>query len=371
MEFNREMFVTPEARLLKAAGAAALHISDIITYKKCRRAWNWSSPLRNNLERKKPYMPFFAGSALHYMIAQHDEHGQDYITSLRDFLHKELPQITDSFKSLEWIVLRGEIAAQVRLVKSMMEEYLWYCRNTDVDDGLVYLASEIDFAVPVPMPYDLQIDGKLVQHSNQFYYSGTVDGLVWNSRTGEYWLLEHKTCRSLEERAQLLINDPQATAYLWAMGEIMGVPLAGIYYNLIRKKEPTVPNTLKNGTLSTRKDMDTSPRIFNRTVYRNHGVEAPESRYASFYDDLVTTPSKFVRRVPVRRTASQLTQFARDLYAIGSEMTDRTQAIYPNETWACPSCLFREPCATMFLGADYETQLANDYRQKEHNHERV
>ena len=52
-----------------------IHVSDVRTYKSCRRRWDWSSPLRGNLEPNFTPPHFFIGRAVHYAAASFLENG--------------------------------------------------------------------------------------------------------------------------------------------------------------------------------------------------------------------------------------------------------------------------------------------------------
>lgn len=370
MDPKQFMMVDPEKA--RAQGMAELHISDIKNHKRCRRLWNWTSPLRENLERKAPYMPFFTGSAFHKMIEMYYKAGQHPDTTLQEFLREELPKMNaGDFSTLQWQMLRDDVAKNVKLVREICAEYLYFANNYTgefCDADLEYLALEVKYSVPVPAPNEV-IKGPAAnnppQHSVFFYLAGKFDGLVRHKPTNTLWLLEHKTCRSIPERMALLSNDTQATAYAWAAQQVLGEPIAGILYNLVRKKVPTRPARLKaRGGLSIRKDLDTSPRVFDLVSQRVCGVPAEQSQYAQYYHMLKNNPNTFVCRVPIKRSQEQLQEFAEDLWHIGHEMINPNQRLYPTEDWSCSFCVFKDPCIIKSQGGDFQSILDSDYRQR-------
>src|SRR5438477_5905716 len=52
-----------------------VHQSDRGTFRRCRRRWNWSSPMRNNLRTRADIsgvsMPLWFGSGIHYALEQY------------------------------------------------------------------------------------------------------------------------------------------------------------------------------------------------------------------------------------------------------------------------------------------------------------
>ena len=61
-----------------------IHASDRGTFKKCRRNWDWSSPMRGNLVRRVDMqgvtMPLWFGTGVHYALAQ-------YYNPILDVIH--------------------------------------------------------------------------------------------------------------------------------------------------------------------------------------------------------------------------------------------------------------------------------------------
>ena len=70
--------------------------------------------------------------------------------------------------------------------------------------------------------------------SRSFKLSGKVDGIV---RIGnEHWLLEHKTAAQIDgSYLEKLWTDFQIILYSWYVRETLGIPIAGIIYNILVK----------------------------------------------------------------------------------------------------------------------------------------
>ncbi|MBI5788731.1 MAG: PD-(D/E)XK nuclease family protein [Candidatus Schekmanbacteria bacterium] len=70
--------------------------------------------------------------------------------------------------------------------------------------------------------------------SRSFTIAGKVDGIV--HLEGEYFLLEHKTASQIDSGyLERLWTDFQIILYAWYVRETMGIPIAGIIYNILVK----------------------------------------------------------------------------------------------------------------------------------------
>jgi len=95
---------------------------------------------------------------------------------------------------------------------------------------------------------------------------------------GEYWIEETKTRDAIDATENdaggpdvarssfsRLLLDQQARRYSFAAQVYLGVPIAGVCYDLIRRKLPSRPSVNKDGTVSRQK-CDTTTEIFSATL---------------------------------------------------------------------------------------------------------
>jgi len=70
--------------------------------------------------------------------------------------------------------------------------------------------------------------------SRSFTLAGKVDGIV--KQNGQYFLLEHKTASQIDgSYLERLWTDFQITLYTWYVEETLGIPVAGVLYNILGK----------------------------------------------------------------------------------------------------------------------------------------
>lgn len=363
------------------------HISDVIAYKSCRRRHSWSSRYHSNLEPKRPYAPFFTGSAVHYCIEELRSEGIAPLTSLSKYLRAQLSGMRRDQQL--WLVERPAIRQQVKLIRSMVEQYMIWAKNNRgpfSDVNMETLAHECTFGPESdPVSGDNEIPGEhrekdfpgvLLKVNGKVLWppvmiAGKFDGLERRKSDGTIWIAEYKTCRGIEERAALLQHDEQATTYVYAASQLFGEPVAGIVYTLLRKKAPATPDVLKSGHLSANKNIDTTVAEFRRAIRRHYGPQATEAfvqkQFGEVLANLAAFGKPFVARVAIERTPQQMELFVRELHATVIEMNSPDTVMYANRTWSCPGCMFRQPCLARDMGQEdrVELLLGSEFRQRD------
>jgi hypothetical protein len=288
------------------------------------------------------------------------------------------------------MVERPAIRNQVKLIRSMMDQYMTWSRNNRgpfSDSNMEALAHECTFGPdsdPVSGATDSpdgtrekDFPGVLLKGANgkvlwpPVMLAGKFDGLERRKSDGTLWLAEYKTCRGIEERAALLQHDEQATAYVYAASQLFGEPVAGIVYTLLRKKAPSTPEVLKSGHLSSNKNIDTTVAEFRRAIRKHYGPGFTEpmiqKQFGEVLANLAAFGKPFVARVAIERTATQMELFVEELHATVVEMSDPRTQMYANRTWACPGCMFRQPCIARDMGQEERVDLliSNEFRQRD------
>lgn len=337
-----------------------IHISDIRTFRSCRRKWSWASPLQQNLEPSTPYAPFFVGRAVHHCLENHYRHQISVWDSLDKFLENE--------KQIAGALWRGEEEKwqdSVDLITEMLDHYmLWIQVDTSDfrDENLEFLRLEVPFEVKMYVPGTNQVDPRIK-------LEGRFDGMVRHKPTDTYWIWETKTARSIKELTLSLENDEQAGAYIYAAQQLNDIKFTGILYNILRKKAPTHPQPLQNNFLAQRTNADLTVFSFVTDVKRHHGDDVTWEFIEQFYGKMLSSYSigdnGFFARIPVRRSQTEITQLTNNLYWTAMEMIDPNTHLYPSPTFIqCNFCPFRAPCLAMNRGGDYNALLEAEYQTR-------
>lgn len=342
-----------------------IHISDVRTFRSCRRKWDWTSLLRRGLEPIVTYAPFFTGRAIHESFEDYHAGKKPLLEAFDEYVKRELKVLEELNGSL-WPQEQQTLDEQVTLARALLMHYLMW---QEVDDGvyrdsnLEFLELEYDFSVPARTP-----DGNV---SDKFSYGGKFDGFVHHIPSDTYWLWETKTTRSIKEFLRSLPTDEQSALYLYAARQVFDKPIEGVIYNLLRKKAPTVPNKLKSGLLSKASNIDTTP-FFYKYCIQSDMPDWGEDEIEEFYGDILATLQpktyEFFLRYPIKKTDVEIANIVNGIYQTGLEMINPDTAIYPCPGWlSCNYCNFKSPCLTMTQGQNYEVLLNAEYRPRD-NH---
>lgn len=345
-----------------------IHISDVRAFKACRRQWNWASPLRRNLEPNVPYMPFFTGRAIHYALEVYYAEGVPLKKTLAAFCDLEIKQMEESGRLFE--AEREKLQEQIELMVAMLDHYeLWIDREKGrwSDDQFEFIAMETEFSVPLRTPTG--------RASSRVFLAGRFDGLIMRKDDGSFWIWETKTARGIDELTKSLANDEQCGAYVYAAEDLFSIPVTGVLYNVMRKKAPSFPKVLKNGTISKNKSIDTTAASYLdavRTLQPDLTNEEILLKYKDILQHLLDEGKPFFARVPVYRTPAEIKTLQYNLWITALEMVRPRTPLYPAPSWMnCGFCRFRAPCLALNSEADYEFLLKEAYRQREKSTEQL
>jgi len=325
-----------------------IHISDVSSFLSCRRAWDFSSNLRQHLTTIRPYEPFFFGTVMHAFL-------EEYYNPEQTAARQEISNI--AYTKLH--ALPNALPEFIEFGSQLFEHYLQWAKNSEGNLGdcsFESLAVEKAFDVPILTPQGFP--------SSKFRFAGRVDG-VWRSRfDGKLYLHEIKTATSIDGRIGQLAFEYQPTAYMLAMSEVYQEPIAGVVYTLIRKKLPADPDVLQNGTLSKHRGIDTTPDHYLATIKKHHvgitGIEI-KTTYGDILSTLLNQPNRFFRRILIKRSDAQLTEMRHILYDVAKDMTNKHLPIYHNPGYFCGNCQFNQPCQAMSNGQPIDPILTQFY----------
>jgi len=232
------------------------------------------------------------------------------------------------------------------------------------DRYLEFISLETEFDIYMPTP------GKRVAKNMRL--GGRFDGVVRHTTTGEYWIWECKTARSVQELINSLANDEQSGAYIYAASKKLGVPIKGVLYNVLRKKAPTPPGFLQNGTLSKATKLDCTDFYYKAAILENfpdYSDDTIEGMYGDILAALHEKEQQFFIRFPVYRTPYEIQGLMENIFWTAKEMIKPTTKIYPAPSWLnCQMCHFKSPCLTMNAGGDYEVLLEAEYQLRASTH---
>lgn len=325
--------------------ATEVTISDIRAYKSCRTYWDFSSTLRRGLAKKFRGFHFIFGDLVHRALDQYYQ-GNAPDIFFEGEANKLLKTIPVDAQGLDKIIDLVEAGPK------LLRLYAKFAKNYD---DFEVLRSEERHVL------------KLNSTTPGTYFTFKFDALVL--RDGKYWLMEFKTTSQLPNNLDMLVIDDQAVAYQAATEKVLGLPIEGVIYTFLRKKNPTEPEQLKNGSFSQRANLVTTGEQYLETL-RNSGVNvdswlADEANKEFFSSVCRNEFNHFIFRGTVRANSAQKASKLEEIAHIAEEM-GKQQRIYPSpEKIKCSVCDFFSPCLSQQAGMNFEAVLAQDYELAE------
>ena len=333
-------------------------------FKFCRRLWDYASPSRQGYEKKHEHEALWMGKGIHHCLEMHYREGADVVPTWKDWLAEQVAKIEplvpekakeDFSKRIKEIEVLGE---------GMLVNYVTWAMVADNSEEIGFkeiLSVEREFQVPLR-----DAAGDVLRWKDregtiwEIHLVGRLDMLV-KDFSDRIWLVDHKTSKDKLDTEGLIMDD-QMTIYIWAVEQIIGLPIEGALYNVLRKKLPTIPMQLKAGGLSQDKSIDTTLEVYMAEVER---LELNPDDYAKMVDILSNKPNTFQQREKVRRTRYEIKRAGYLLILEGIDMLN-APFIYPNPNWDCKwRCDFKELCVAENRGEDIKWMLETLYQKSD------
>lgn len=355
--------------------AIVIRTSDRIQFKKCRRAWAWSSHLKRNLGPSYLATPLWFGSGIHYALE--DYHGYNVFGRPADaFKAYCLATAKQHLRDLP-----SDAQEHFELGQEMMNYYVdhWLShRNVDVtywEDGIPQV--EVNFEIPIPLD-DPQFahlkELALANGADTVLYRGTFDRVSIDA-DGCLWVVEYKTAKVAETNHYM--TDPQVTTYVWAASHVYNRPVVGVVYQQFIKNKPSEPKILSSGKISTAENMNTSATLYRRALRAMYGAyeAAPKANQEKYVQLLqMETPDKdrYILRERLRRGEHMQQNEALKILLELEDMLNPTLPLYPNPTRECSRmCSFLSACVSMDDGGDWEYDLQMNFSKRDQAPDRM
>lgn len=323
--------------------APEVHTTDRTLFKRCRRKWDYQSPLRQHLEpRDTEAEALWFGTGYHFAL-------EDFHSVNRygkpDAAFSAYIDATVAHRPENWRDLEVQATA-------MLDYYVrgWLPRRDE------YRTYWVAGAPQCEVPFRIKIPGK------RAYYVGTFDRIVQDAY-GRLYVEDYKTVTRFD--TQKLPTDPQISAYAWAAQHFYGREFEGVLFTQFKKHSGLSPKRLQNGALSTDKSQATTFAAFQAALQTHSG----NGDYQKFIDWLKTQETEegdlAIRRDLVRRNQHAVVAQSEIILSESKDMLNRNLKLYPNPTRDCAwDCQFREVCIAQDSGYDYEQMLRDGYRNQ-------
>jgi hypothetical protein len=340
---------------------AYISTSDRTAFRSCRRKWNWSSPLRESLQKVEKKHPLWFGSGMHHVLE--DFHGEKVYKHTDDAIKDYLDATKKEYGPAN---LPDTLSQDGEMMSSIMSHYKdgWLkARNRSPLETYEVKGEpqvEVPFEFEIPLPKDVLSKSGY----KRVVYRGVLDRVVVDD-DGYLWIQDYKNVARFTDQRHLEL-DSQIGAYLWAASYIYKRPTIGFIYTQFRKTKIEPPRILNSGDISAAKDQNTTYFLYRSALHVKYGPNnIPESNIACL-NHMATLEEleadKFIRRDRVTRTKVNHTSEAEKILAEVTEMLNPDLAMYPNPNFMCPAmCSFVEPCLATDRGEDPNDYLEIDY----------
>lgn len=333
---------------------ANIRTSDRIAFKRCRRKWDLSSGLRQNLTDSAAKSPLWCGTGFHF--AMEDMHGENR--------YGHPVKAWDAYVAAcikAKLSLPGTFEEDNILFKNMLEYYVEWLKGRDPLKTFVYqgrLQTEVRFEIPLPIPADILA----ASGYDGVVYSGTLDRVIVDEH-GRLFVLDYKTVARFG--VDHLVTDPQISSYCWAGQVLYGKPVTGFIYQQHLKKMAEEPTFLASSQrYSTAKSMATTHRLYRNALIGRYGeVSKAPPDCVKHLGYLASEENQhmdaLIRRDFEYRNSEQLAAEGAKIIQEAIDMINPNLPLYPNPTRDCSwDCAFRETCISMDDGSDWKADLA-------------
>lgn len=315
--------------------------SKVQAWRSCNKKYEFS--VIRNLQAKRKPAQLLRGTILHEMLEARDHQQRagnlllkaspgdiflKYDTQYGRLFEAEREFYGENFMDDIWRIYRGYVRT--------WREGLWKVLATE---GLVQ--TQLTPKILFEGHYDLRVD--------------------FNSRR---WLVDrksHKVIPTAEER----FNNFQLLLYVEAWNRehpARKEEVHGIIWDYLRTKAPTIPELLKGGQLTRRKDLDTDVHTYRKAIRDN---DLDEEAYDYYLKELAArSVDRFYQRVTLPIPSREMVDTVVQEFTQTAEMM-RTAKHFPrNATYTCGRCEFFKLCNAELSGINAKFVEKSDYEQR-------
>jgi len=346
------------------AWAYIISSSDRRLFKRCRRAWDFDSRLRQNYEPIKPLSVFNFDKAIQKALAVYYfpgmwEWNREIVLplALEGFL-ESMQQQRDRYEEQQRLSAEQERDwhDHLELGELMLSRYFGWAAAID---RFSPIRVESEFEVNIPDPFQPGND-LLIQEGVPIRYRGRINLLVVDGQDA-YWLVKHQIVDERWDNLDDLRLDEEGVSHCWAWENFfLGMKIAGIIYNEMRKypygdgSASADARSIAHHPQSLREN---EPGAQHRRMYAQADREPGQI--------IKQQENQFFRRTQIPRSRKELKTFGRQLALEALDLANPEIRIYPNPTIEnCRHCAYLRPCMAMNEGVSASAILETSYRKR-------
>lgn len=237
-------------------------------------------------------------------------------------------------------LLDGKDGPLPERIERIIEAYLWQWRN----DKWKTIQTEFNWRAEYVTPRGVHIP-----------FGGRGDKLIEDEQ-GLLWIVDYKSVDSIPPESAFHAMDPQMILYPWGMEkQFPKMKIAGIIYDYLRRRPPSIPTLNKDGTISKRAIVTDRPTAFS--FLTRSGLNPEE--FSEWLDDLERTHELFARyKMPTNEEAT--TRILKEAAATALRIQNHKMTTR-NVTRDCGRCPYQQLCRAELFGLDTDFMRRKDF----------
>lgn len=313
-----------------------LSFSRAKVWKRCHKQYDYR--YNQKLRKRRPPAPRIRGSIIHDLLDASLQSPQ----AVREVVKKFEKKYGKLFKEE-----REEYGDPIFEGQDILHRY----RKVYKDDGLTYeKVNGRNSEIPVEIPMTKTI-----------HFFGKIDRMPRDEKN-RLWVSDTKSVKKIPDE-ETRFSDIQTVLYIWAVLQ-MGLKPAGVMWDYIRTKVPTVPDVLKAGGLSKRANIDTTWDVYLTTILEN---KLDPKNYQDMHDLLKDKEQDFFRRIFLPYNKAMVQEVFEDMLSVGQqieqfgkEWNDRNL-----DKFGCKMCEYQLLCSAELRNLDSDFIRRTEYETKE------
>lgn len=325
---------------------AKVDADELAAFRRCRRAWDFGSPNRRNLELLSGADVPDVAEAVRRALAVY------YFPGMWDWDRGMVEGLTHA-DLRRWL---PDGSVELAHAERLIDAYVAWAPTVDRFAPIRVASS---YEAPVSHPTDPDA-GLLDAKGRPIDYVGEVDLLVADG-FDRYWVVRHRIAVDTWAGERSLALDERDVADCWGLqAAYLGLTLAGTISNEIRLDVGTVAPGGERGAVAHVSQND--PSGGGRMVPRLQRDSARDGR--AELEGRTDEHGPF-RRTWIPRSAEEIGEVGRRIGMVVSDMVAAELDCYPTPSSRhCPSCEFLDPCVEMNRGRTVEAMLDARYRRR-------
>jgi hypothetical protein len=186
--------------------------------------------------------------------------------------------------------------------------------------------------------------------------------LVRDLEYGGYWIRDAKWMKSIPGPDERMMS-PQNIMYAWALRSL-GWDIRGFIYDYGRTKPPAVPYILKNGTVTTRRNLDTDVLTYLRAIRKAHGKHwksHARTIYKAKIKELKAREVLWFDRQRIPLDGPRMENGFKEYLEAVRQIQIRGEPVR-NYIYTCKfGCSYHDPCVAAFQGLDIEHLIKSSF----------